>query len=503
MINSESYHHVKTSEFPYVQCRSPDRCDYKLVKNLYAGEHNAYWKVEATAGSELAKFLDDTLKTRTLNARMVTHRDAPHFMTLQTTFTTARQVCCHDHLMVPASVLTQNFRANWCTQQDHGNEKTASACGTPVYLNELGEGGAVSKRLTDPKMLEAFGANPSTKPSRPRMIRVMITQLMMALKHCADKKLVLRRFGWGLVFASTSGAPMIKLKLPPESLHFNTIVRTLLYNRADGKAFDPGHFPIKDADKSKGVVTPELNPRHLVPYMIDKFAADNVVKIVNKKEASEGKTYKEVDDDEQQELGFDEGELIENLTPPYHYNAPDVWQAGIMLLQLIFKDSNHPLVRELSNDDTIGGCASRIMRPFARDMRIMQNNIDHLRQSMDYILYQTIHFEALAPAVDWSLLKSHPIGKHYLELIQRMMNCDYRARFTPAEALVYLVETLPATPRTGGTVLPEGMLLPETPLAPGSGGDDDGGEDGLGDYAGAGTPGQAPARVVETRKARR
>ena len=77
--------------------------------------------------------------------------------------------------------------------------------------------------------------------------------------------------------------------------------------------------------------------------------------------------------------GMTAGSMYEDTKPPYHFNAPDVWNVGIMIIQVIFQSLEHELVTQLTDEKRLFGCGEMLVAPFDRDLVVEQQSQNDYR----------------------------------------------------------------------------------------------------------------------------
>ena len=348
--------------------------------------------------------------------------------------------------------------------------------------------------ITQPaKILELFGGNKGKNGGNgaasllevPRQgrrlqhaVKNIMFQLTTALMHYSNMGMVVRDLSWMEIVYTPKEEP-VRLRLS------NALVRTsvkfadmLFVLQSD--AGNNWRFAAKsDINLKMGwrPMAPEYNRRVLAPYFMNQELADMIVECRNKtgarREANKALEAKAKESGEEEELS-EEVKATTRFVPgdpylwkkgPPTFNAPDVWNLGVMLMQLLAgSNKGTPELIILNDINKLYGCEQngRYTPPFNRNFKKAKEDETKYLMMVNYFMFETPTFSPGPPDKDdhghvvfnWEKLAKDVKYADFVPMLKRMLDCDYRSRATITEVMRMIMEL------HGGQVAPPDSVPP-------------------------------------------
>ena len=348
------------------------------------------------------------------------------------------------------------------------------------------------------KILELFGGNKGKSEGNgaakasllevPRegrrlqhAVKNIMFQLTTALMHYSKKGMAVRDLSWMEIVFTPEEVP-VRLRLSNALVRLSVKFADMLFVLQSDFGSNWRFAARADINLKMGwrPMAPEYNRRVLAPYFMNQELADMIVECRNKtgmrKEANKALEHKAA---EGHEPG-DEEELSEEVKAatrfepqdpflwkngPPTFNAPDVWNLGVMLMQLLAGSNKGTKELILLNDiNKLYGCEQngRYTPPFERNFEKAKADETKYLQMVSYFMFETPTFSPGPPdkndqgavAFDWETLAKDKTYQDFVPMLKRMLDCDYRSRATVNEVMRMVMEL------HGGEVAPPDSVPP-------------------------------------------
>ena len=335
-IDRFSFHNISIEDYPFVVCRSKTQCDYHLKKPAYyKSESYSVYRANAVSDTPLGRFtMSETARDR-LDIKLLNTPNPVGWGEFNRGFSNSQKLCCHDYITKYLAVISMNDAAGACEPgQDH------EVCRSAGNIVE-GPNDSMRNLIEQPQRIWDFFGVPgpnNLQSKRNRAIKLIMFQLMMAMTQLERKRAVSRRLGWSHIFYShDQQPPRVRMStMLVENMSFFKYMRNLLVkDRADQAPF---MIPMRSdnplVQRGHVLQAPELNERILSPYFLDKRMADLIVDKRLADKHKERNPYRKLGHVKEHASWDEEARDLEWRTPPKSFHAPDIWNLGVMLLQV-------------------------------------------------------------------------------------------------------------------------------------------------------------------------